>query len=90
VVAEVSTEEVEVVLTEVEEVAEEVEVAEEDLIGDEEGVEVLIEEEEDEGEVGEAEAGVVLEEATLVRTGPAHWGTIVVVNLAQGTQSNPR
>ena len=48
------------------------EVVEEGLIEDEEGVEVLTGEEEDEEDVGEAEVGVEMEVATLVRTGPVH------------------
>ena len=48
------------------------EVVEEGLIEDEEDVEVLTGEEEDEEDVGEAEAGVEMEGATLVRTGPVH------------------
>ena len=72
---EASTEEVDgeagVALTEVAGVAEEVAVEGEGSTGAEVDAEVLTGEEEGEGEVGEAGAGVEVEEATLARTGLA-------------------
>ena len=64
--------EAEVALTGEAGVAEEVAVAEEGSTGVEVDVEVLTEEGGGEGEVGKVGAGVVVEEATLARTGLAH------------------